>query len=162
MRLFRQKEAGDGEGVFRRMAAELRRLVARKAGCGQARVEVSPGELVDRITILEIKEGRLEDPDKRAAVRAQLAALRRAYSEAVAERAGLSDLVAGLRAVNEALWEAEDGLRVCERAGDFGPRFVALARSVYLRNDERSALKQRVNDLLGSDLGEPKAYGPGG
>jgi hypothetical protein len=111
---------------------------------------------------LKIKERRLADPGKRAAVRSQLAALRKACGESVAGRAGLPELVAGLRAVNAALWEAEDGLRACERRGDFGPRFVALARSVYLRNDERSALKQRVNDLLGSGLGEPKAYGPGG
>ena len=67
-----------------------------------------------------------------------------------------------MKAVNEVLWDAEDALRACEREGDFGPRFVELARSVYRKNDERAALKRRVNELLGAPWGDQKEYAAGG
>jgi hypothetical protein len=70
-------------------------------------------------------------------------------------------LESALQAVNEALWEVEDALRVCERAGDFGERFVKLARSVYCRNDERAALKRQIDQLLGAPFTEQKDYSVG-
>ncbi|HEV3447478.1 MAG TPA: hypothetical protein VG099_22745, partial [Gemmataceae bacterium] len=70
----------------------------------------------------------------------------------------LTDLTGRLKTVNECLWQIEDQIRSCERIHDFGPRFIELARSVYKQNDERAALKRRINDLLGSRLVEEKSY----
>jgi hypothetical protein len=131
-------------------------------------VPVSWGELLDKISILEIKAERIADPARRANVGRELRALARARDEAAgfpgrpggpaAAPAGLDRLVAELRRVNETLWDVEDEIRLAERAGDFGPRFVALARSVYRTNDRRAALKRSINDLLGSRLVEEKSY----
>jgi hypothetical protein len=158
MRLFRQRKLGDWAAVFEGMAAELRRLVGKAGGSGAVRVEVSPGELLDKLTILEIKAERLTDVVKLADVRAERAALRAAWEGAVHPSDELVRLTEALKAVNAALWGVEDGLRLCERAGDFGPRFVELARSVYRHNDERADLKRRINGLLGSPWGEQKEY----
>jgi hypothetical protein len=122
------------------------------------RIEVSPGELIDKITILEIKTERIADEGKLANVRAELATLVAARDGALEASSELASLAAELKAVNEALWEIEDHIRDCERAEDFGPRFVELARSVYRTNDRRAALKRRINDLLGSRLIEEKSY----
>jgi hypothetical protein len=131
---------------------------ARGVQAGTVAVEVAPGELIDKITILEIKRERIADEGKQAHIRAELAALHAARDRALAASAELARLTAALRAVNEALWQVEDDIRQCERAGDFGPRFVELARSVYLRNDERAALKRQLNALLGAAFSEQKAY----
>lgn len=121
-------------------------------------VPVSWGELLDKITILEIKSARIADPAKLTNVGRELEALR-----AVVEAAGsLPDaarpLIDSLRAVNEALWDVEDEIRDCERRKEFQERFVELARSVYHQNDRRAALKRELNDLLGSELVEEKSY----
>ena len=159
-RLFRQERLGDWPGVFERMAVELRRVVgpSRVEG-GAIRVRTSPGELLDRVTILEIKGERLEDPAGRRTVLAQLEELRRAGAAVLAAGGGeLAELVSGLRSANARLWEVEEHLRLCERTEDFGPSFVALARAVYQTNDERAELKRRINALAGSALDEPKQY----
>ena len=131
-------------------------------------VPVSAGELVDKITILQIKVERIGDPAKQANVAVELAAL-----EAVAVRAGLvagagqadgltgavlAAATAELVDVNGELWDIEDRIRDCERAGDFGPDFIELARAVYRTNDRRAALKARINQLCGSQLVEEKSY----
>ena len=121
-------------------------------------VEIAPGELLDKITILEIKRERLAQPDKRRNVEAELATLEAARARALPASEALGRLTAELKAVNEALWQIEDAIRLCERAGDFGPRFIELARSVYHQNDRRAALKRQINELLGSRLIEEKAY----
>lgn len=123
-------------------------------------IEVSPGELLDRITILEIKTERIGDPTKLANVREELAVLRRARDGAIPAGPEVARIEAALKAVNERLWEVEDALRDCERAGDFGTRFVDLARSVYQTNDRRAALKRELNLALGSRLVEEKSYSP--
>lgn len=123
-------------------------------------VEVSAGELIDKIAILEIKSERLEDAQKLSNVEAELAALWAARDAAIAPSALLDDLARRLKEVNLRLWDIEDDIRACERAKDFGPRFVALARAVYLNNDERAALKRAVNEALGSRLVEEKSYAP--
>lgn len=120
-------------------------------------VPVSWGELIDKITILEIKAERIADPSKRANVARELEALS-AVSDRGAKPEGLAPLVRALREVNEALWTIEDDIRECEAKGEFGPRFVALARSVYRNNDRRADLKRRINALLGSGLVEEKSY----
>jgi hypothetical protein len=122
------------------------------------KVEISPGELVDRLTILEIKQERIADPSKLENVRRDYAALRDAAGAQLDRIAGLAALAAELKAVNGTLWNIEDDIRVHEARGDFGASFVALARSVYRTNDRRAALKRRINDLAGSDIPEEKSY----
>jgi hypothetical protein len=145
------------------MAAELAALVAAGGQAGRLEAPISAGELIDKITILEIKGERIADAAKRANVRAELDALRAVRDRRVPPSAELDRLTAELRRVNERLWRIEDGVRACEARRDFGPEFVALARAVYQSNDRRAALKRRVNELLGSALVEEKHYaGAGG
>jgi hypothetical protein len=119
------------------------------------RVPVSWGELVDKITILQIKSERIAARDARANVAHELASLSRVAGDAID---GVTPLIAQLRAVNEELWEIEDKIREREAEGDFGQRFVQLARAVYKKNDLRAAIKRRINDALGSELVEEKSY----
>jgi hypothetical protein len=121
-------------------------------------VEIAPGELIDKITILEIKSERMTEAGKLRHVRAELAALSAARDRSVPPSARLAELTTYLKKVNETLWEIEDSIRVCERDGDFGPRFTELARAVYQQNDRRADLKRQINDLLGSKIIEEKAY----
>ncbi|MFQ5763504.1 MAG: DUF6165 family protein [Rhodospirillales bacterium] len=125
---------------------------------GPITAEISPGELIDKITILEIKLDRIEDAEKLVNVQAELETLAAARDAAIEPTADLDRLTAGLKAVNERLWEIEDQIRACERDKDFGDRFVELARGVYGNNDERSRLKREINVLLGSRLIEEKSY----
>jgi hypothetical protein len=121
-------------------------------------VEVSPGELIDKITILEIKQARIIDAAKRRNVEVELETLSAAVEANLEPSDELATLKGDLRSVNEALWDVEDELRVLERDRDFGARFVELARAVYHRNDRRAALKRKINELLGSRLIEEKQY----
>ena len=121
-------------------------------------VEVAAGELLDKITILEIKEAKFADAAKLANVRAELATLRAARDANLPATPEIERAVDGLRAVNRQLWEIEDEIRDHERAQDFGARFVDLARAVYKTNDRRAELKREINDLTGSRLKEEKSY----
>lgn len=158
MRLFRQRERGDWGEVFRRMARELKPLMASRGHGKPLSVEIGPGELIDKITILEIKSERIHDAHKLRNVRAELATLEGARDQAYEPSARLTQLTDELREVNEALWQIEDDLRRCEAAHDFGPHFVELARSVYRHNDRRAALKRKLNELLGARIVEEKSY----
>jgi hypothetical protein len=119
---------------------------------------VSAGELVDKITILEIKAERIAEPAKRANIMRELAALAAIRTRELAATPALDRLAAELRSVNRQLWDVEDGLRACERHGRFGPDFISLARSVYRCNDRRAFLKRRINQLTGSAIVEEKFY----
>ena len=121
-------------------------------------IEVSAGELIDKITILEIKAERIEAPEKLRNVRHELDLLRVARAREIVESAELSRLEAGLKAANEALWVIEDDIRACEAAKDFGDKFIELARAVYRTNDKRAALKKEIGLLLGSTILEEKSY----
>lgn len=121
-------------------------------------VEVAPGELIDKITILAIKLERIEDAAKVANVRIEHDTLTAARDANLPASADLDRLSAALKTVNEQLWDIEDDIRDCERAKDFGPTFVELARAVYITNDKRAALKRDINELLGSRLVEEKSY----
>lgn len=123
-------------------------------------IEVPAGDLIDRITILEIKAARIGDAGKLANVQAELSALSAVWERDVPDSPELRSARDALAAVNLALWEIEDAIRLCERDGDFGPRFVELARSVYRTNDRRAALKREINALTGSRLVEEKSYAP--
>ncbi len=123
-------------------------------------VPVSWGEVIDKITILEIKLERLSDAAKRVNVRRELDELVTVRERDFPNHAGLAVLSAQLKAINEKLWVIEDDIRDCERSKDFGADFVRLARAVYFTNDERAAVKRHINDLLGSTLVEEKSYAP--
>ena len=122
------------------------------------RVPVSPGEVLDKITILEIKAERMEDPEKVANVRIELELLQDTWAKAVTEDAVIRDLHAQLKEINEALWEIEDDIRDKERLKEFDERFVELARAVYFTNDKRSQVKKQLNLHLGSQIIEEKSY----
>jgi hypothetical protein len=121
-------------------------------------VQTAPGELIDKITILQIKSERMTDADKLRNVGIELKTLVAARDAAMTVTDELAEVSAQLKCVNEELWEIEDAIRACEREGDFGPRFIELARAVYHSNDKRAALKRAINELLGSTLVEEKSY----
>ncbi|HKI35792.1 MAG TPA: DUF6165 family protein [Gemmataceae bacterium] len=158
LRLFRQPTLGDWPGVFRRMAEELPGEMAARPPRQRLYVEVAPGELLDKITILEIKNERITDEAKLRNIRQELAELAAVRQEALPSSRELTELAGRLKAVNERLWEIEDAIRRCEQGQDFGPRFIELARSVYHENDRRAALKRAVNEVLHSRLFEEKSY----
>jgi hypothetical protein len=130
------------------------------AASGTILVEIAPGELVDKITILQIKEEQITDPAKLANVRTELGILSAARDKAILPSRALDDLAAQLKQVNQDLWDIEDQIRLCEKAKDFGAKFIELARSVYFQNDRRAALKRQISELLGSKILEEKAYQP--
>jgi hypothetical protein len=121
-------------------------------------IPVSAGELIDKITILEVKQRRMSDPAKLANVGRELAALEAVRAEALGEASGIDSLTADLRQVNDRLWDIEDGKRACEARQDFGPDFVELARLVYKLNDHRADLKRQINLATGSQIIEEKSH----
>jgi transcriptional regulator of nitric oxide reductase len=121
-------------------------------------VPVSPGEVLDKITILEIKSERMDDPEKVANVRVELGLLQETWAKAVTEDDTIRDLHAQLKQINEALWEIEDDIRDKERLKEFDERFIELARAVYFTNDKRSQVKKQLNLHLGSQIIEEKSY----
>ena len=129
-------------------------------GIGAVTAEVSPGELIDKITILEIKAERMADPAKRDNVRFELDRLTAVRDEALPNMAELGRLTTDLKAVNARLWDIEDDIRGCDRRGSFGDGFIELARAVYRTNDQRAAIKARINRLLGARIREEKSYAP--
>jgi uncharacterized protein DUF6165 len=121
-------------------------------------VPISPGELIDKITILQIKSARMSEATKVANVRAELAALEKTWRESSYASIDINEEWAALRRINEKLWVVEDDLREKERQKDFDPEFIELARAVYFTNDERAAVKRQINVKLGSKLIEEKSY----
>jgi hypothetical protein len=122
-------------------------------------IDMAPGEVIDRLTILELKRERIADADKLAPTRLEYAGLEAALAKAPVIP-GLEDLRHQLKTVNATLWQVENELRDCERRGDFGPRFVELARSVYRHNDRRAGLKAAINTAAGSAVTDIKSYAP--
>jgi len=124
----------------------------------QISVPVSYGELIDKITILEIKSERITSAAKLANVRVELEILDATWRADSAARTDIAAERAALRRVNEALWDIEDRIRLKEKAKAFDAEFIELARSVYIRNDERAEIKRAINEKLGSTLVEEKSY----
>ncbi len=122
------------------------------------RVPISPGELIDKITILEIKRERLTNTKQLENVKHELELLKATRDTQIASSPKTEELTQQLKDVNEALWDIEDAIRDCERESEFGSRFIELARSVYHQNDRRAALKREVNEHLGSAIVEEKSY----
>jgi len=123
-------------------------------------VPISPGELLDKITILRIKSARMREAGKLANVRRELQLLEQTWSRAVPAGVDLAADERALEKVNASLWDIEDRIRDHEAAGNFDKQFVELARAVYVTNDERAAIKKRINTSLGSALVEEKSYRP--
>jgi hypothetical protein len=121
-------------------------------------IQVSWGELIDKITILEIKEQRLLSKRSVANVHNELTALMSVADCALAKRKDVAALKKQLKSVNETLWETEDKIRAKEAAQSFDQEFIQLARSVYINNDRRGDIKRRINLLLNPALGEEKQY----
>jgi Tfp pilus assembly protein PilF len=158
MRLFRQAKLGEWQPVFESMARELEKLIAGMRQSQPIEVELAPGELIDKITILEIKNERITDAAKLIHVRTELAYLSKIRKSHLTHSPALAELTMSLKTVNETLWLIEDEIRLCERDKNFGQRFVELARSVYQQNDQRSELKRQINTLLGTRFIEQKSY----
>ena len=123
-------------------------------------VPISPGELLDKITILRIKSQRMSDPAKVSNVRLELRALEDTWSASAYAKIDIQADISALLAVNERLWVIEDDIRDKERAQSFDAEFIRLARAVYFENDERAAIKRRINAKLGSTIVEEKSYRP--
>jgi len=121
-------------------------------------VDVSAGEFLDKMTILEIKSERIQGEEKLRNVRKELGILQSTWGESPLSRIDVSTQMEGLKRVNESLWEIEDSIRLKEAANAFDDEFVQLARSVYKINDRRAEIKREINQLLGSELMEEKYY----
>lgn len=132
----------------------------RTASPAALTIELAPGEVLDRMTILEIKLTHITDEAKLRNVRHEHALLQKVERSALPASDKLAALRAELKAVNQAIWDIEDRIRDLERARDFGPVFVETARSVYKTNDRRAAVKRQINDYLGSAIVEEKSYAP--
>jgi hypothetical protein len=124
----------------------------------EIKIPISPGELLDKITILRIKSKRMSDPRKLHNVRLELEALAATWVGSAYASAAIDADVDALMTVNERLWVIEDDIRDKERAQAFDAEFIRLARSVYALNDERAAIKRRINSKLGSTIVEEKSY----
>jgi len=124
----------------------------------QINVPISPGELVDKITILEIKKEFIEDINKLKNINHEYDLLMQIYSNDVSKTDGVDNLKSKLKNINLSLWKIEDDIRDCERDKIFKERFVQLARDVYFTNDKRSKVKLEINLLLNSTLLEEKSY----
>ena len=121
-------------------------------------IPMSPGELLDKITILEIKSERMSDEEKLANVRRELELLNATWSDAVTSDDTIERIHRDLKSINEELWVIEDDIRDKERVKEFDERFIELARAVYFTNDKRAAAKKELNVYLGSQIVEEKSY----
>ncbi len=122
------------------------------------KVPVSYGELIDKITILEIKSERIGDPQKLTNIVRELELLTQTWGESSAALHDIADARARLKDINQKLWEIEDQIRLQESARNFDKQFIRLARDVYYTNDIRAQIKKEINLALGSELVEEKSY----
>ena len=121
-------------------------------------VEVSVGELLDKISILEIKKEKIKDSDKLIFINDEYLALTKQLDENIALKDELKKLYEELKAINTKLWDIEDNKRMCEKNSDFGKNFIKLSRDVHFFNDDRAKIKLAINDITGSKIKEIKQY----
>ena len=121
-------------------------------------VEVSIGELLDKISILEIKQGKIKDPEKLKFINNEHSILKDQLDRNVKSDDKLNDLYQSLKEINSKLWVIEDDKRQCEKEKDFGEKFIKLSRDVHFLNDDRAKIKLEINDLTGSKIKEIKEY----
>ena len=120
--------------------------------------EISVGELLDKISILEIKQKNIKDEQKIKIISKELESLNFSLKKDVDITDEIKSLYEDLKKINIKLWNIEDGKRDCERNGDFGEKFIQLARSVYIENDQRAKIKNKINKISGSNISEVKSY----
>ena len=120
--------------------------------------EISVGELLDKISILEIKQKNIKDEQKIKIISKELESLNYSLKNNVHINDEIKSLYKDLKKINIKLWNIEDGKRDCERNGDFGEKFIQLARSVYIENDQRAKIKNKINKISGSNISEVKSY----
>jgi len=120
--------------------------------------EISAGELIDKITILEIKQEKIKDASKLQSIKTELTSLQQTLNEHIALDHEIKRLSEELKQINLKLWDIEDGKRNCEKEKNFGEKFIELARNVYLFNDQRAKIKLQINNHLGSNIKEVKSY----
>lgn len=120
--------------------------------------EISAGELVDKITILEIKKLKIQNKDKLTEVEKELKSLNLTFEKFIPQKDIINDLIQKLKSINLKLWDIEDGKRLAEKNSDFGKNFTELARNVYKFNDDRAKIKLLINQTLGSNIKEVKSY----
>lgn len=120
--------------------------------------EISAGELIDKITILEIKQEKIKDASKLQSIKTELTSLQQTLNEHITIDVEIKKLSDELKKINFKLWDIEDGKRNCEKEKNFGEKFIKLARNVYLFNDQRAKIKLQINNHLGSNIKEVKSY----
>lgn len=120
--------------------------------------EISAGELIDKITILEIKKSKISNNDKLIEIEKELLSLNQTMKEFIPDNSNISKFINDLKDINLKLWAIEDGKRLAEKNNDFGEKFLELARNVYKINDERAKIKLAINNALGSNIKEVKSY----
>ncbi len=130
------------------MSAKLDKILA----------EISAGELVDKITILEIKKAKISNKDKIANIEKELKSLNETFKKSIPDTSVISQHIDNLKSLNLKLWDIEDGKRLAEKNKDFGEKFIELARNVYKINDQRAKVKLQINESLGSNIKEVKSY----
>jgi len=121
-------------------------------------VEVSVGELLDKLTILEIKQEKIKDPEKLKYINDEYSVLKDQLNKNVKSDSKLDELFNSLKKINEKLWIIEDDKRLCEKSSDFGEKFVKLSRDVHFLNDDRAKIKLEINNYTGSKIKEIKEY----
>ena len=120
--------------------------------------EISVGELIDKITILEIKKEKITDSEKLKDETKELLSLNNTFEQSIPDFSKIKLLIEKLKTVNLQLWDIENGKRLAEKNNDFGEKFIELARNVYKINDERSRIKLEINNILGSNIKEAKSH----
>ena len=120
--------------------------------------EISAGELIDKITILEIKKKQIKNVEKLKEVEKELLTLNDTFEKAISDKSKIQILIDNLKTINLELWDIENEKRLAEKNNDFGEKFIQLARNVYKTNDERSRLKLEINNILGSNIKEVKSH----
>jgi seryl-tRNA synthetase len=120
--------------------------------------EISAGELIDKITILEIKKKEIKDSEKLKDIEKELSSLNVTLKNAISDTSKISELIKKLKFINIKLWDIENGKRLAEKNNNFDEKFIELSRSVYKNNDERSKIKLEINNILGSNIKEVKSH----
>ena len=120
--------------------------------------EISAGELIDKITILEIKKIKINDDEKLKDVEKELSSLNATLKNSISDTLKIKELIDKLKSINLKLWDIENEKRLAEKNNDFGEKFIELSRSVYKNNDERAKIKLEINNILGSNIRETKSH----
>jgi hypothetical protein len=120
--------------------------------------EISAGELIDKITILDIKKIKIKDSEKLQNIEAELLSLNITFKKSIPDPSKIKSSIEKLKAINLKLWDIEEGKRLAEKNNDFGNKFIELARRVYKENDERAKIKLEINTILGSNIKEVKSH----